>query len=1017
MATAVARPTGAAVRQRDRLPKLSLSKRGSGLDGDRSSDAPPQKKRKLTEPFVRDTAYILRKHKGKPPSIVLHLYNTHFKFHGQEGSYAYDSPMKFVLEHLRKGTVPHEMIEELLVSGVPWYDGCLIVEVRNYKTKEGEDTVGNGKKDGGGPDGKFSMHRYNEHITPSAFAPYPNKAKSAEEQGTKEGSSNSGTPEKEKEKSKEKASKDGGPQIFTIVLHPTALTQHHEIMLLANTPASELRSNNKKKGSTDVTGASQPPTPSVPPTPTATSRGPLSQQQKMCLEEGDIYAFQSDLLLATEPPLFLDPVSTPQDADRVLDILSDPLHSATPPEAKTRKRTTAEMAADDAQAAEQERRMLIMDERLKPLSTSTAAGGLQGDGQGGAASALGFSRFKTLEMVRAKHEEQERVRKDEEARQAVERKAAEEQNQRQQALLQHQAKQKEMLLQQQRAHAAAQGGGNPNMMAQRNEMLRQQQQQQQQQRQQMEQAQQLAAQQANSAQHGHPQQQNAQAMMQQGGQGFQQPQQVSQMGGAQGSPLARQQTPMLNSSPMMPQGGFPMQPQGSNQGGAGSPARPTSAMMAGRNVSMARQGSQQQGSTHNTPQIAQGTPSMPQAMPNRQMSQTPRLPPGSPAAGMQMGTPNSAHMASMQPTPHMNGSQNGFTPEQLAMLQRQQSIQQQQQHSASPAPGAGGQGGLPQNMTPEQFQAISVQGQQRMRHQQQQLMMAQRSGNQPLANHWQMQMQQQQNREMQARRIREMHALQQAQQQGMAGGGGGHGHPQQTPGGHPQMQPNQMQNQMQVNQHPQQMQGGQGGNPQQMATPDQMAQAQQRSQQMAFQRQLSNQLSTYAQQYGGWQNIPQQAVQTMPPALQNFLRQQKMRAQQQQQQGQMSQAQMQQQQMRMLQMQQQQQQGNMGNGGGMGGGGGTQGGAAGGDNVVPAGAPNPQYMQALRSNRDALAQQMQMQGHMQNMQQQNNGMGMAGMRGGPQGGGGGGGGGGGQNGDDLQQHFANMANALQRPGV
>ena len=99
----------------------------------------------------------------------------------------------------------------------------------------------------------------------------------------------------------------------------------------------------------------------------------------------------------------------------------------------------------------------------------------------------------------------------------------------------------------------------------------------------------------------------------------------------------------------------------------------------------------------------------------------------------------------------------------------------------------------------------------------------------------------------------------------------------------------------------------------------------------------------------------------------------------------------------------------MGNGGGMGGG--NQGGAAGGDNVVPAGAPNPQYMQALRSNRDALAQQMQMQGHMQNMQQQNNAMGMAGMRGGSQGGGGG------QNGDDLQQHFANMANALQRPGV
>ena len=539
------------------------------MDGADASAPASNKKRKLTEPYVRDSNYILRKHKGKSPSIVIHLHNTHFRFAGQEGSFAYDSPMKFVLEHLRKQTVPHEMLEELLMGNVSWYDGCLIVEVHNHKTKESK--AEKGKVDSAG-DNRFSMHNYNEHVTPSAFAPYPKKAAGVDEPESKRESE--ARPSSAEQAGKEKG-KDGGPQVFTTVLHPTALTQHHEMVLLANTPASELRASAKKKSADAGTpSAAQPPTPSlsVPPTPaTATSRGPLSQSQKMALEEGDYYSFQADVLLATEPPLFLDPVSTPQDAERVLEMLSDPLHSAKPPSPKTRKRTTAEMAADDAQAAEAERRMLIMDERIKP-STRGAAGSTSNETQG-AAAALGFSRFKTLEMVRQKHEEQERVRKDEEARAAVEKKHADEQAAaRQQQLQAQQTKQREMLIQQQ------QQAMNKNALAQRQEAMRQQQ---------MAQAQQMQQQ---RAEHGHPaqQQQNAQQMMQNmGGQGSPPP---GMMGG--------QQTPMMNSSPMMPQGGFPMAQQGSQQGASGSPQqRPTSAMMGNRGVQMARQASQQPGTS------------------------------------------------------------------------------------------------------------------------------------------------------------------------------------------------------------------------------------------------------------------------------------------------------------------------------------------------------------------------------------------------------------------------------------
>lgn len=76
---------------------------------------------------VRTTEYVLKKFKGKPPSLILHLHPTHFRFDQQDGSFGYTSPMRFLLEHIKAQTVPHDMLEELFQSGVPFYDGkyCL----------------------------------------------------------------------------------------------------------------------------------------------------------------------------------------------------------------------------------------------------------------------------------------------------------------------------------------------------------------------------------------------------------------------------------------------------------------------------------------------------------------------------------------------------------------------------------------------------------------------------------------------------------------------------------------------------------------------------------------------------------------------------------------------------------------------------------------------------------------------------------------------------------------------------
>ena len=195
------------------------------------------KKRKLDEPYVRTKDHILRKFNGRPPSLTIHLHQTHFKFEGQDGSFAYDSEMKFILEHVRRGTMPHQMMQELLENSAQFYDGCLIVEVHNHRAKEGKDK---GRHDSAADEDtvKFSMHNYNEHVTPSPNVPYPSKARTGDTPEKNERSSiEMPAPERPKEKE--------GPKIFTTVLFPTPLSQHHEINILANTPASEVR--NKKR--------------------------------------------------------------------------------------------------------------------------------------------------------------------------------------------------------------------------------------------------------------------------------------------------------------------------------------------------------------------------------------------------------------------------------------------------------------------------------------------------------------------------------------------------------------------------------------------------------------------------------------------------------------------------------------------------------------------------------------------------------------------------------------------------
>lgn len=568
----------------------------------------------------------------------------------------------------------------------------------------------------------FSIHNYNEHITPSPFVPYPKHNQLASEQAAaKTETAPNGTPEQNKEVVKDAPSKEAPPKpkVFTTVLHPTARSLQAELTLLATTP-------DPRAARQQVINAESS---------NEQNNGHVAKRQKMLVEPQHLLECESKLTRALAPPLFLEPVDSLGAVQDLLKFMESPLHSDPPPSPKRRKRTVAELEADEALAAEEERFMLIMDERLES-SVSNGAGGTKSavdETSGGAPFEPRFSRFKTLENIRMQHEEK--------AKREHEIKLKQEMAKRQQ---QEMERERRRVLEQRQAEEHAREEARRQQLAQQAQA-------------------QLAAQ----------QQQNRLA----------QANGVSQ--GQQSSPVVRNQTPLNVSSPMVgntmaTQGAVPMSITSSAQGGAGSPPRPPSALQHAHpsviGHPMASSRSQQGGqSRHGTPQMTQGTPAMSHATPIMRNA-TPRMSHGSPSHTGISQTPvmNQGMMA----TPQMGAGGMGLTPQQQQLLfhQRQQAMIAAQQGNL-------GHSGL----TPQQFSQLQANAhaqqniQQYQQQQQQQRIPNQQAYQAQLMraqlNQMQMAQQLQQNQQQHP----QQHPQPQNQQAQAQQNGGHQGSPQMTP--------------------------------------------------------------------------------------------------------------------------------------------------------------------------------------------------------------------------------------------
>ena len=614
--------------------------------------------------------------------------------------------MRILIEHVKLRTIPHDLMEFFSVSNVPFYEGCMIVQVYDHKSAAPLQDSSRAKS-GPGKTVPFSVHNYNQHLTPSPYVPFPLESLQTGGSNTEsDKSKDSGQKNKENmpapaapadvEQSKSEALAKR-PKVSTIVLYPTSVSNHADITIKAadarsNSTDGRIESRQEMNGPLSAT---VPPTPStaVPSTPQASMAPPAKRQKKLKVEldSSNIHAIEAQITLATTAPLLLDAVSSAMESAALLESLSHPMHSEKPPSPKTRKRTVAEMAADEALAVAQERYMLCFDERLS-ASTAGAQGGANqadGDGQaGGASFEPRFERFKTLENIKIQLEENKKAEK---ARQVEVERKSQQDRERERLRLESEKREAEKTRQQAMQQEAAR---RQQEAAHRRVMS--------------------ASQQPQptlqgvppqiQGQHGHPQPNNIMANGIPG-----QPQRFHQQQATQAqlsSPIVRNGTPQSHMSPANNMGNIPMQHSTSSIGG--SPPRPGSAVHINHpqiggpaSNNMTAQRSQQ--SHAGTPRMPNATPNLQSTPLSRQVSQTPRMSQASPIPGPMGQAPH------MQQVMGPNGQPINLNPAQQQQFQQQQqqALFQQRMRQQAASQGMASMNGQP--MTQQQMVMLRAQ--------------------------------------------------------------------------------------------------------------------------------------------------------------------------------------------------------------------------------------------------------------------------------------------------------------------
>ncbi|KAF9973030.1 Transcription factor spt20 [Actinomortierella ambigua] len=128
----------------DLLPLHDWNSLDLGMSTDMSIDQSPLSAEFTDGPRGTKRRHkLLDRYKDSPASIVLHLYETHFKFENQDGVFLFNSPMKIFLKCIQEQRLPAGLLDIIKNAQCSYYEGRLIVEVVDHRTRNRKKRVNN----------------------------------------------------------------------------------------------------------------------------------------------------------------------------------------------------------------------------------------------------------------------------------------------------------------------------------------------------------------------------------------------------------------------------------------------------------------------------------------------------------------------------------------------------------------------------------------------------------------------------------------------------------------------------------------------------------------------------------------------------------------------------------------------------------------------------------------------------------------------------------------------------------
>ncbi|KAJ2825410.1 Transcription factor spt20, partial [Coemansia sp. 'formosensis'] len=274
-------------------------------------------KRRMRDRIHIGDRHFLERFKDEAPSMILHMFDSHFRFEGQEGVFLYNAAMRFFFDAMNDGKIPVELVDVLSELNCRYYEGRLIVEVRDNRrpTQETKPTKRHTSDLLTWSAFGSSLHGHRSQQRP-ADEPSPNTPPShlIPEPGTAAANSLLANGSLPGSGSAPMGNGSVAPKIFRKVLRPTSETLNIELLV-------------------------------------------ASEQTK--LSQTDLLEIEGKLLLAVEEPLCLEPdfqVSRIANATRYIE------YGHLLPR-KRSKYNSAEIEAEQAEHEEKLKMMTLMDDR------------------------------------------------------------------------------------------------------------------------------------------------------------------------------------------------------------------------------------------------------------------------------------------------------------------------------------------------------------------------------------------------------------------------------------------------------------------------------------------------------------------------------------------------------------------------------------------------------------------------------------------------------------------------------